>query len=758
MRTYCNLEHNWFFTKTPQKKIPVSGFEHWDKVSLPHCWNRYDGQDGGSDYYRGKCWYVTKLELPECRKGTRIYIEFEAAASACEVYINGKLITAHRGGYSAFRADLTDILDESGQAPVLSVMTDNSKYDDIYPQMADFTFYGGLYRGVNLIMVPETHFCLDYYGSEGVTASSVITGDHKAELNLHAYVTNPQEGDQVLFTLTDEEGGSVAEAVRPAAADTEVSLSLPDIHLWQGVEDPYLYGIRMTLLRHNEVLDEMEIRHGFRSFYADPQKGFFLNGVPTPLRGVSRHQDRLDAGNALTFEDHLEDALLIRELGANTIRLAHYQHSQEFYDLCDEMGFLVWAEIPFISSMNPDPAAHQNCISQMKELIFQNYNHPSICFWGISNEITIGNASPQLVDNLRDLNNLVHKLDPTRLSTMAQVSALPMDDEQNLITDILSYNHYFGWYGGDVTDNEKWLDAFHAMHPDRALGISEYGCEGIVSYHSDQPKAGDYSEEYQALYHEHMMKVIEERPWLWGTHIWNMFDFGCDARDEGGVAGRNNKGLMTLDRRVKKDSFYLYQAYWSKEPVLHICSKRYAKRAQDAIAVKVYSNQPEVELYVNGEFITKKTGDHVFVFEETALQDGFNTITVKSGALSDTTCFEKTAEAYEPYTFLEDESQIGVTNWFDTVDMTKEEPMTFHEEYYSIRDTMNEILKNEEAGTVLVNALSSLTGMKLKKSMLAIMGSQTLESMGGQMPNQDKGKNMEKIVKFVNAELQKIKK
>lgn len=757
MRTYCNLKQNWFFTKTPQDTVPVSGYENWEKVSLPHCWNRHDGQDGGSDYYRGKCWYVTKLTLPEAQKGTRFYVEFEAAASACEVYVNGKLLTEHRGGYSTFRADFTDLLDDQEREPVLSVMVDNAKYDDIYPQMADFTFYGGLYRDVNLITVRETHFELDYYGAEGVTVASKIFDGHKAELTMHAYVTNPEEGDQVLFTVTDADGRQIAEAARPAEADTQVSLILQDVHLWQGVEDPYLYDVQFTLLRHNEVLDETMVWHGFRSFYVDPQNGFFLNGVLTPLRGVSRHQDWLNAGNALNFDQHLEDAMMIKELGANTIRLAHYQHSQDFYLLCDKMGFIIWAEIPFISSMNPDPAAHQNCISQMKELIYQNYNHSSICFWGISNEITIGNATKQLVDNLRDLNDLVHRLDPTRLSTMAQVSALPMDDVQNQITDVLSYNHYFGWYGGDVTDNEKWLDAFHAMYPDRALGISEYGCEGIISYHSDQPKAGDYSEEYQALYHEHMIKIIEERPWLWGTHIWNMFDFGCDAREEGGVAGRNNKGLVTLDRHVKKDIFYLYQAYWSKEAMLHICSKRYAKRVQDAIPVKVYSNQTEVELYVNGEFVDKKTGDRVFVFEEVALKDGYNTITVKSGDLSDTTCFEKVAEAYEPYTFLEDESQTGVTNWFDNVDMTQEQEMTFHEGYYSIKDTMNEILTNEEAGTVLVNALSSLTGMKLKKSMLAIMGTQTLESMGGNMPNSG-GKNTEQIVKFVNSELQKIKK
>lgn len=755
MRNYCKLENEWRFTKEPQKEIPVSLNEEWESVSLPHCWNRYDGQDGKADYYRGKCWYVKELMLPEQKTGTHVYAEFPAAASACEVYVNGQKVAEHEGGYSIFRADITPFL--NGARNILSVMVTNEHQEHIYPQMADFTFYGGLYRGVNLIYVPETHFDLDYYGSQGISISSSLTGKNQAKVVMHAYVTNPKESDQILFTVYDKDKNTVAAIARPAEKDTKAEITLSDLHLWQGVEAPYLYGIEALLVRHNEVLDETHARHGFREFSVDPQKGFFLNGVLTPLRGVSRHQDRLDLGYALTYAEHLEDATLIRDLGANTIRLAHYQHSQDFYDICDEMGFIVWAEIPFISSMNPLPAAHQNCISQMKELIYQNYNHTSICFWGISNEITIGESTTQLVDNLKDLNSLVHELDPSRLSTMAQVSALPMEDEQNLITDVLSYNHYFGWYQGEFTDNEKWLDAFHAIHPDRALGISEYGCEGIITYHNDSPKAGDYSEEYQALYHEHMAQVIEERPWLWATHIWNMFDFGCDAREEGGVAGRNNKGLVTLDRKVKKDIYYLYQAYWSKKPVLHICSKRYAKRPQDAITVKVYSNLSEIELFVDGLLMDKKEGGHVITFENVKLKEGFTTIIVKSGEFSDTTCFEKVAEAYAPYVLIEDESDTGVTNWFDDLDITQKQPMTFHEGYFSIKDTMNTILKNDKASSVLVNAVSSMTGMRLKKSMLKIMGSQTLENLSSKVPSKD-GVDIDAAIAYINAELQKIAK
>ncbi len=754
MRQYLTLKDNWCFTKKEQNTVPTALPEDWERVSLPHTWNALDGQDGGSDYYRGKCWYVKELSIPELPADTCIYLEFLAAASACEVYLNGEKVTAHRGGYSCFRAEITGMLRENTN--ILSVAVDNSHHDDIYPQVADFTFYGGLYRGVNLIFVPKTHFSLDYFGAEGLTAESRIVGEKKALLKLHGYVSGAEESDQVMFSLCDAEHTPVAQVCRPACEDAFAELQLSDLHLWNGVKDPYLYTVKATLMRHNEVLDQVTVRHGFREFHVDPAKGFYLNGELTPLRGVSRHQDYLGLGNALTMEQHRQDAELIKEVGANTIRLAHYQHSQDFYDLCDEMGFILWAEIPFISRMSEDPNGHLNCIQQLKELIYQNFNHSSICFWGISNEITIGANTPELVANLKQLNSLARTLDPSRLTVMAQLSSLPMEDEQNQITDLVSYNHYFGWYTGTIDDNEKWLDQFHATNPDRAIGVSEYGCEGIVTYHKDDAKAGDYSEEYQALYHEHMAKVIEERPWLWATHIWNMFDFGCDARKEGGVAGRNNKGLMTLDRQVKKDSFYLYKAYWNAEPMVHICSKRYAKRHQDTISVKVYSNAPEVSLYVNGELYGKQEGYRVFVFENVPLSEGFTTVTAKTDGCTDTTAFEKVSEPYMPYQFAEDASETGVTNWFDNVDLDKERELTFKSGYYSIEDTAKELLENKEASDILVNALSSLLGYNLKKSMLAVMGGNRLCDTASDLPADPE--DTRKALAYINEMLQEIPK
>ena len=349
------------------------------------------------------------------------------------------------------------------------------------------------------------------------------------------------------------------------------------------------------------------------------------------------------------------------------MRLAHYQHSQDFYDACDEMGFVVWAEIPLISVFNSDPQAHENCMSQLRELVIQNYNHPSICFWGISNEILIGGVSERLLEAHRELNALAKELDPTRLTTIAHVFMTPTDSPIHGITDVESYNHYFGWYVGKMEDNGPWLDKYHSEHPDICLGLSEYGCEGIITYHGPEPVCRDYSEEYQALYHEHMAKVLQERPWIWSSHVWNMFDFGCAARNEGGVAGRNNKGLVTLDRKTRKDSFYIYKAYWNPEPMVHLCGKRYAQRAGETTVVKVYSNQPAVALYLNGSLVEEKTGDKVFEFK-VALRDGQNILVAEAGEVKDSMTLEKVEKEPEIYSLQDSGKGQGATNWFQTAD------------------------------------------------------------------------------------------
>ena len=754
MRNVINLNQDWKFIQQ-DAGLPESLPADWQTVQLPHSWNAIDGQDGNGSYDRGKYWYAKTFETPkQPLPGGKVFVEILAAGQQATVYVNGTEVTYHEGGYSTFRADITSLCKEEGEN-LLVVACSNEYKDSVYPQSADFTFYGGLYRGVNLISVPEAHFDLEYYGGPGIQVTPKPCDCGGATFEIVTYVKNTDENFTVLYSVLDAEGKEVASGCRPADS-TGITLYVPDAKKWD-IDSPYLYTVKAALQRRNETYDEISTRAGVRSFSCDPQKGFIINGKETPLRGVSRHQDMLYKGNALTKEDHYRDAELIKELGANTIRLAHYQHNQYFYDACDELGFIVWAEIPFISVFNKDPEAHQNCISQLKELIIQNYNHPSICFWGISNEILIGGISEKLVENHKELNALAKELDPTRLTTIAHVSMTPVESPMHHITDVESYNHYFGWYGGKMEDNGPWLDNFHKVHPDICLGLSEYGCEGIITYHGPNPACKDYSEEYQALYHEHMAKVLDERPWIWSSHVWNMFDFGCAARNEGGVAGRNNKGLMTIDRKTKKDSYYIYKAYWNKEPMVHLCGKRYAQRAGETTQIRVYSNLPTVTLYLNGEKVGEQTAEKVFVFE-VALADGFNTIVAEAGDLKDTMTLEKVEKEPSIYVLPEvNERAEGVANWFKTVgDMDLKAPMEFPEGMYSIKDTMEELAANPEAMEIAAKAFKLTMNMTVKpgEGMWDMMKAMTLEKVGEMAGSLVPKGFMESI----NAQLIKIKK
>ena len=745
MREIISLNENWTLS------FP-KGDHVTEQVNLPHTWNAVDGNDGNGSYLRTTGVYTRTFEQPkQPREGGRTYVEVLAAALNATVKVNGTVATTHEGGFSIFRADVTDLCHEGENE--LTIEVSNEDTPSMYPASADFTFYGGLYRGVNLISVPNAHFDLDYYGGPGIMVTPVPTEDGGANFTIKSFVTNPADDLTVLYSIEDCFGREVASAVR-GSAETEVTIYVPDAQLWS-MDEPNLYTVTATLQRNNEAVDEIYANVGVRSFKVTPNEGFSINGVPTPLRGVSRHQDRVFEGNALTTEEHYDDAMLIKELGANTIRLAHYQHSQDFYDACDEIGFAVWAEIPFISVFKKGEGAHTHVMEEMKELIIQNYNHPSIMFWGISNEILIGGISQELVDTHHDLEKLCKELDPTRLTTIAHVSHTPVDGPMHHITDLESYNHYFGWYGGKMEQNGPWLDKFHADHPDICIGISEYGTEGIINWHSNDPQCKDYTEEYQALYHEHLAQVFEDRPWVWATHCWNMFDFGCAARHEGGVAGRNNKGLMTIDRKTKKDSYFVYQAYWSKQPMVHIAGRRHAQRAGETTEIKVYSNQDTVVLYVNGKEAAQQTAHRVFKFN-VALEEGFNTILAVAGDVKDSITLEKVEKEPDCYTLPEfNERQEGVANWFKQVgSLDLEAPMEFPEGYYSIKDSMEDLSKNEEALALATRAVKLATNFDIKPGvgMWDMMKRMTPEAMA-KMINMPDG-----FIESLNAQLIKIKK
>ena len=728
MRKIVNFNRNWLFSKTAE--IPADLPSGWEEISLPHTWNAVDGQDGGNDYWRGTAVYCKEFERPTLESGGRAVLEFLGAAMTADVYVNGQRLAHHEGGYSTFRVDITDALQGEN---LLCVAVDNSNNDRVYPQKADFTFYGGLYRSVNLILVPENHFELCRDGAPGIKVTPVVR-----ERNAAVTVETWQNGEGSVTmtvagmkkTVPSENGHAAAEFV------------IENVRLWNGIEDPYLYEAKAEYGG-----DEIRTGFGCRTIGFDPEKGFLLNGSVYPLRGVSRHQDRKGLGNAITIREHREDMEFIREIGANTVRLAHYQHAQEFYDLCDEYGIIAWAEIPYITQHMPN--GRENTLSQMRELIAQCYNHPSIVCWGLSNEITAsGPVSEDLLDNHRALKDLCHAMDKTRPTTMAHVFMLEQESELIPIADIGSYNLYFGWYLGELEQNDTFFDEYHRKYPNRVIGFSEYGADANPQYQSAHPEKGDYSESYQCVYHEHILKCIEARPYLWATHVWNLFDFAADGRDEGGKHGENQKGLVTFDRKLRKDAFYLYKAYWSKEPFVHLCGRRYANRTEEVTEIKVYSNRSEVTLLVDGKEVASGNGAKIYTFRVPIT--GEHTVEVRSGSLSDCITIRKVENANPDYRMAGGE----VVNWFDA---DKHDPTCF-----SIKDTLGTLMRHPKAGAIVGRMMQNARASRGDVAQAAA-GNANLERMMAGMTLQSLLKQAGPAIKpeqihALNAALQQIKK
>lgn len=725
MRKIIPIHDNWLFSKH-------SSMEDAQAVTLPHTWNSLDGQDGGNDYYRGTCFYTRHLCRPETNPGDEVWLEFLGAAHTCEVFLNGVKLARHEGGYSTFRVKLENLQPDN----TLLVTLDNADNDRVYPQKADFTFYGGLYRGVNLIVVPASHFELSYCGTPGIKVTPrVDLADHSAVVTVETW----QNGAESVAM----EAAGQSRTVPSVDGYAKAEFTIENVRLWDGVDDPYLYTATAVLPSG----DSVSARFGCRSFEIDPQKGFLLNGRSYPLRGGARHQDCKGVGNALTLEHHRADMELIREMGCNTLRLAHYQHAQEFYDLCDEYGIVVWAEIPYITMHMTNGRA--NTLSQMEELVVQNYNHPSIAVWGLSNEITAASAvNEELLENHRALNELCHRLDSTRPTTMANVFMLEIDSPILEIPDVNSYNLYFGWYLGELEQNDEFFDEYHAKYPDRCIGFSEYGADANPQYQSPTPEKGDYSESYQALYHEHMLNMIEARPWLWATHVWNLFDFAADGRDEGGKHGENQKGLVTFDRKTRKDAFYLYKAHWNKkEPFVHIAGARYVDRTEPVTEIKVYSNQTEVTLSVDGKPFETQTGKYVFRFRVPIT--GEHSIHASSGDCHSVILVRKVSEPNPEYWMV---ASAPVTNWFDAGEIDPD--------YYSVADKLGEIRQHPEAGAVIDAMMAQgassrgdvADAVKDNPALQRMMGRMTLLSLLKQ------GGADEQTVKQLNRILQRYKK
>ena len=772
MRESQSLNQNWKFAKTAE--IPGELPEGWESVSLPHTYNAADGQDGGNDYYRGPAVYVRTLRTPEDSKNKEFYLECLGAAMTAEVFLNGTRLSRHEGGFSTFRVRLTEALRPMGCDNLLAIRVDNSENDRVYPQKADFTFYGGLYRDVNLITVPQAHFALIPDGTPGIHVISEVDLAHRtAAVQVDVQTEGVADGETVelrIFGADDEDsqhaGGAACQTVRAAVRDNHArgSFHLDPVRLWEGLADPYLYTAEAVLISEGEagdedsVLDAVGTRFGVRSFRVDPVKGFFLNGRPYPLRGVSRHQDRLGVGNAITPAMMEEDMTVIRDIGANSLRLAHYQQAQAFYDLCDENGILVWAEIPFITKFMEKGI--QNTLDQMRELITQSSNHPSIYCWGLSNEITASSpVTEELMENHRMLQKLCHEMDPTRPTVMAHAFMLEKDSPLIGIADLGCYNLYFGWYLGELDQNDSFLDEYHSLYPERAIGLAEYGADANIQFHAEHPTQGDYSEEFQCLYHEHLVRMIQDRPYLWTTYVWNLFDFAADGRDEGGKRGQNQKGLVEFDHKTRKDAFYLYKAVWSREPFVHLCGKRFVNRAGEATRVRVYTNQERVTLYDGTRIVARKERQDaaqpgVFLFDVPLHAEMYLSVVADSGGqtVRDEMTLRQVPEPDPSYQFG---GAGAVVNWFDKI--------TIDPAYYSIRDTLGELQKNPGTKTIVDRMMQravasrgdvakSTAGNRALQQMMAGM---TLESL-----LKKAGSNVisPEMMQTINEALQKVKK
>ncbi len=697
----------------------------YSSISLPHTWNNLDGQDGGHDYWRGVGEY--RFDLPDPTPGCCQFIQVEGANHIAEVRCNGLKAGRHAGGFSSFTFELTQFMKPHDNS--LDIAVDNGP-SDVYPQMADFTFFGGLYRRVFFVETDQAHFDLSIHGSQGVLVTPFSSGHTRIEAH-----TVGADGYSVKARILDSDGRLVVQDETLAVSKTILNLSVETPRLWLGRQDPYLYRVIITLEKLAKAVDRVELQLGYRSYHVDPDQGFFLNGRPYPLRGVCRHQDRQDKGWAISFEDQEEDLDHILAIGANAVRLAHYQHDQYFYDLCDAMGLVVWAEIPFISMHETKQAARDNIISQATELILQCKQHPSICFWGISNEVTLGGETELLYQDLINLQSHVKKLDPLRLTTMANLGAVDKASPHNFISDVVAYNHYFGWYTGETGDIADWLDSFHKTNPDRPLALSEYGADALVLWHSANPCNHDYTEEYQALLHERMLSIFETRRYLWGTFVWNLFDFASDARSEGASRGRNNKGLVTYDRKIRKDAFYIYKAYWNPEPMVHVCGRRFIDRAPGERDVKIYTNGETITLLVNGNPVEiKKAEHHVAVFTDLPLALGDNTVTARTETgLEDTILLRGVAQSNPEYVVPAEAGLAG--NWFD--DKTGEPvSLCFPDGYFSIRDKLGDLMDNLEASPIAIELLQALSDQdgdpntsKMLEQMMTLVKGQTLETL-----------------------------
>ncbi len=640
-RTDKSLGAGWAFTREDVPAAASVSYDdaYWERVTVPHTWNARDGQDGGGDQYRGTGWYRIPFVLEMADLDRNIFLKFDGVGTVATVYVNGNEVGMHRGNFGAFIFDVTPYV--SAGRNLLAVRVNNVRDTTITPLRGDFTIYGGIYRSVHLLMTDRLGISPLDYASPGVFVTQRSVSKNAAVLDVRSLVRNAYDvtkSTTVHATIYDHMGGIVTTTVMSAQVEARTTssivqeLTIVQPRRWHGRKDPYVYRLVVEVRENGAIRDRIEQQIGVRSFVIDPEKGFFLNGEHLALKGVNRHQDRENMGWGIGRKEHEEDFRMIEEIGANAIRLAHYQHAQEFYDLCDRGGMVVWAELALVDEISLNEKFIMNCKEQLTELIKQNYNHPSIFFWSLQNELIPDGREEAYGDVVAELNRVAKSLDSTRLTAVASRSKYDRADAINAATDVVGYNVYRGWYEGKPENFAKYADTLHARFPDHAFCISEYGAGASIHQHEwptkrPAPKGPWHPEEWASVLHEITWKAISERPFIWGSFVWNMFDFGSDGRSEGDMNGRNDKGLVTFDRKVRKDPFYFYKANWNTEPMVHIASKRYTPRPAAPTDVKVYSNCDKVTLFVNSVSLGEQASTGaVFIWTGVELKNGRNEI------------------------------------------------------------------------------------------------------------------------------------
>lgn len=729
MRTSYSLNEKWQFLKGTNNTSSST-------VTIPHTWN-IEG-----DTNREVNVYTRKLEVSASHVHDKLYVEFLGVNSICKVYINDEYIGEHRGGYSTFRFDITGHYNWDG-ANYLKVSVDNRQTSDVSPLNGDFTIYGGIYRPVNLICVPRTHLALDYWGTDGVILRSNLDSEKLGILNIELHTVYEREEDFIQLEVLDQENHLVDTKEIPIS-QKEFSFSISNPIIWNGKENPHLYTLKVSVAKDGEIVDSISKTFGFRKAELTSDAGFFLNGNPLRINGVAKHQDFDHVGNAITNEHIEKDFSLINEIGANSVRLSHYQHCQTTYDMCDQEGYIVWAEIPMMSLPDREGVL-ENATNQLKELVLQNCHHPSICFWGIQNEIAMDGESIAMYSAVNSLNETVLELLPNAITASANMYHVKNNSQLNFISTMVGYNLYYGWYYEQINGLNDWLERFHEENPSVPVGISEYGADSNLQFHSEQPKVNDYTEEFQNVYHEKTYSIIESKPYVWGSYVWNMFDFGSDVRNEGGTKGKNCKGLVTFDRTIKKDAFFYYKAKWSSTPFIHICGKRFINRSDEHITIKVYSNQTDISLKINGEEIRSLTGQSVFTFENIRLNPGENELIAYSGELVDKVILMKTNQPDLSYRFDDPNPDVNVKNWFT---QEQGEVDLFPADAYSILDTIGSLMENSEAWQLIDDFAPEITSRSSPGAMMTLLW----------VLNKMKDKFSETDIKELNSKLIKIKK